>query len=207
MKILAVSDIVLPQMETSSYLQRTYDGIEMVISCGDMPAPYIEYIASVLSAPLFFVRGNHDMNYADGFPGGENLHLKTVRYRGLWLAGLEGSMMYNGQPCQYTDTQMAQMVIGMAPGMLWRRRRNGYGVDILVTHSPPLGIHDAEDKPHRGFRAMRWAIQWYRPRFLIHGHIDVNDRRKTIETQVGATTVLNINPVKLLTVEVAKSAR
>jgi uncharacterized protein len=201
MKVLAVSDNVLPQLENADYLQRTYADIDMIISCGDMPAPYVDYIASVLDAPLFFVRGNHDQNYEAGFPGGEDLHRKAIKYRGVWFAGLEGSMVYNYSPVQYSDISMFNMAIRLAPGMLWRRLRRGSGVDVFVTHAPPRGIHDMPDRPHQGFRALRLVIAWYRPRYLIHGHVDVLDRRRAVETQFDHTFVININPVRLLTVE------
>ena len=201
MKILAISDNVLPQMETTDYLRRTYADIELVISCGDMPPPYIDFIASVLNVPVFFVRGNHDTNYGPGFPGGEDLHRRAVYYRNLWFAGLEGSIQYNGGVAQYGDSQMLHMILGMAGGMLRRRMRRGAGVDVLVTHSPPRGTHDRPDPTHLGFRSMNLAIRWYRPRYLIHGHIDTWDRRRSIETLVDHTMVLNINPLKVFTVD------
>ena len=200
-KILAISDNVLPQMESSDYLRRTYAEVDLVISCGDMAPPYIEFVASVLNVPLFFVRGNHDTNYGPGFPGGEDLHRHAIKYRDLWFAGLEGSIQYNGGAAQYSDLSMLHMTLAMSAGMLRRRIQRGTGVDVLVTHSPPRGIHDMTDQTHRGFRALNLAIRWYRPRYLIHGHIDTWDRRKTIETHIGNTIVLNINPVKLFTVD------
>jgi len=201
MKILAVSDNVLPQLENADYLRRSYADVEMVISCGDMPAPYIDFIVSVLDVPLFYVRGNHDTEYTSGNPGGENLHRRAVFFKGLWFAGLEGSMLYNGGKAQYGDFQMTQMVLAFASGMLWRRARRGYGLDVLVTHSPPKGIHDLPDKTHTGFRALRWFMRWYRPRYLIHGHVDTWDRRKTTVTQFEHSEVININPVKVLTID------
>jgi len=200
-KILAISDNVLPQMENPEYLRRTYSDVDLVVSCGDMSPPYIELVASVLNVPLFFVRGNHDTNYGPGFPGGEDLHRRAVFYRNLWFAGLEGSIQYNGGAAQYGDLTMLQMTLGLAAGMLRRRIRRGSGVDVLVTHSPPRGIHDMTDPTHRGFRALNLAIRWYRPRYLIHGHIDTWDRRRTIETHIDHTIVLNINPVKVFTVD------
>ena len=50
----------MPQMESAAKLRRRYSDIELIISCGDMPPVYLEFITSVLSVPLFYVRGNHD---------------------------------------------------------------------------------------------------------------------------------------------------
>jgi len=200
MNILAISDHIQPQLENADYLRRTYSNIDMVISCGDLPAYYLDYLTSALSAPLFYVRGNHDEHYTESEPGGENLHSRAVRYQGLWLAGLEGSMRYNNGPVQYDDLSVLRFMLSLAPGMWRRRRRLGAGVDILVTHSPPRGIHDLTDQAHRGFKALRWAIWWFQPRYLIHGHVDIWDRRRPVETHVGSTTILNIDPLKLLTI-------
>lgn len=200
MKILTVSDHIQPQLENAEYLRRTYSDVDMVISCGDLPAYYLDYLTSALSAPLFFVRGNHDEQYTESSPGGENLHGRAVCYRGLWLAGLEGSIRYNNGSVQYDDLGVLAIILSLAPGMWRRRRRRGAGVDLLVAHSPPRGIHDLSDRAHRGFLALRWAIWWFQPRYLIHGHVDIWDRRRPVETQIGSTTILNIDPLKLLTI-------
>lgn len=201
MKILTVSDHIQPQLENADYLRRTYPDVNMVISCGDLPPYYLDYLTSALSAPLFFVRGNHDGNYTESEPGGENLHGRVVNYRGLRLAGLEGSIRYNNGPVQYDDVSVLRMMLALAPGMWRRRRKYGAGVDLFVTHSPPRGIHDLADRAHQGFLALRWAIWWFRPRYLIHGHVDIWDRRRPVETRIGATTILNIDPLKLLTID------
>ncbi len=201
MKILTVSDHIQPQLENADYLHRTYSDVDMVISCGDLPPYYLDYLTSALSAPLFFVRGNHDGNYTESEPGGENLHGRVVHYRGLRLAGLEGSIRYNNGPVQYDDLSVLGIMLALAPGMWRRRRKYGAGVDLLVTHSPPRGIHDLTDRAHQGFLALRWAVWWFQPRYLIHGHVDIWDRRRPIETQIGATTILNIDPLKLLTID------
>lgn len=200
-KILAISDIELPQMSNLPYLRRTYTGVDFVISCGDLPAAYIELVTSVLSVPLFYVRGNHDQSYDQRPPGGEDLHRKFVRYRGLRMAGLEGCLRYNNGSIQYTESEMFLNVIQLAPGMLLRRLLRGSGVDVMVTHASPRGIHDREDRPHQGFRSFNLLLRLYRPRYLIHGHIDIYDRRDTTWTEAWSTQVVNINPVRLLEIE------
>ena len=59
---------------------------------------------------MFYVRGNHDEIYKDDPPGGIDLHGKVVEYKGLTLAGLEGSIRYNAGEIQYTQMQMHGMV-------------------------------------------------------------------------------------------------
>jgi Icc-related predicted phosphoesterase len=96
---------------------------------------------------------------------------------------------------------MFRMMLGLAPRLLLHRWRHGYGLDVMVTHAPPRGIHDRSDRPHRGFRSFRLLITWYRPRYLLHGHVDTWDNRQPTVTDIANTEVININPVKTLTLE------
>ena len=201
MKILCISDTVMPQMESAANLRRRYNDIELVISCGDMPAVYVEFIVSILNVPLFYVRGNHDEGYVQYPPGGEDLHRTVIKYKGLTFAGLEGSMKYNRGSIQYTEHEMMAMVLKMGPQLQFRRWRTRKNIDVLVTHSPPRGIHDMPDRPHTGFKAMLRFLEWYRPRYMLHGHVHTYDRRKTTRTQYRDTCIININPITVLEIE------
>ncbi len=191
----------MPQMESVANLRRRYDDVELVISCGDLPAAYLDFITSVLNVPMFYVRGNHDERYRDDPPGGENLHGRLVTYKGLSFVGIEGSRRYNDGDVQYGEADMLRTVIGLGPQLKLRQLRDGYGVDVLVTHAPAKGIHDLPDLPHNGLNAFLRFMEWYRPRYMIHGHVHTYDRRDVTQTQYHDTTVLNINPVMLLEVE------
>ena len=177
MKILCVSDTVVPQMENAAHLRRRYHDVELLISCGDMPASYLEYITSVLNIPLFYVRGNHDTGYDERPPGGIDLHRKRVNYHGISFYGIEGSLQYNNSPIQYSQFEMrvdghakraAAAVLSRAEGA---RRR------VFVTHAPARGIHDLDDLPHRGINAFLHFMDWYHPRYMLHGHVHTYDRR------------------------------
>ena len=198
MKILAISDQRLPEMEYPTYLKRTYSDVEVLFSCGDLEASYLELVSSVLNIPLFYVRGNHDTGYAEGYPGGENLHLRYIKYRGITMAGLEGSMYYNGRNVQYSEAHMFLLCLRMLPRLIINRLIKGYGVTYLVTHSPPRGIHDRQDVAHQGFRSFLWLIRLGKPRYLVHGHIDIWDNREIRETNYFRTKVININPKRVL---------
>lgn len=200
MKILAISDVILPQFEDYSYLHRSFSEVSLIVSCGDLSVSYLDFICSALNLPLFFVRGNHDTDYVPPDPGGDNLHLCFKKREKYMFAGLEGSIRYNSQGAiQYSETEMFFKVLRLLPRLMVRRWRYGYGVDIMVTHSPPKGIHDIpEDFAHRGFKSFRYLIYWGRPKYLIHGHVDTWDNRKTRKTIYGKTTVLNINPYMVL---------
>ncbi len=202
MKILAVSDVVLPQMQDAAYLRRTFADAKLLVSCGDMPGHYLDVIGSTLNLPLFYVRGNHDEQYETQPPGGDNLHLKIRTFGEYSFAGLEGSINYNRGDIQYEEGQMFVNVLRLLPRLLLIRSMRGYGVDVMVTHSPPRHVHDlSDDRAHRGFQSFQWLMRWVRPRFLIHGHVDTWDNRKPTQTQCGKTMVININPYKLMSLD------
>lgn len=203
LKLLAVSDASLPQLQNATHLQRAYGDVELLISCGDMSVSYLDFISSVLNVSLFYVRGNHDENYElERRPGGDDLHRRILTFRGFSFLGLEGSIRYNRGRVQYTDSEMFNTVLRLLPRLLVLRSVRGYSVDTVVAHSPPLGIHDiADDRAHRGFKAFRALMAWARPRYLLHGHVDTWDNRQAVETTFRQTRVININPSRALTLE------
>ena len=187
MKILTVSDRVEPVLFTEFDPVR-FAGIELVISCGDLPPEYLTFLANALHAPCFYVRGNHDIRYDSKPPlGCTDIHAKLVRAKGIRLLGLEGSRWYNGGPHQYSEREMKRIIWGLRP-KLWI----GKGLDIIVTHAPPRHIHDEEDQCHRGFRSFRWLIDKYSPKYFVHGHIHAlfGDPSQRITT-VNRTKVIN----------------
>jgi len=198
MKILCISDTVVPQMESAAHLRRRYNDVQVLVSCGDLPATYLEFITSVLGVPLFYVRGNHDTGYREYPPGGDDLHNRKINFKGVTFFGLEGSMRYNTSPIQYTQSEMSRMALGAIPLLMPRRMMKGRGVDIFVTHAPPKGIHDRDDLPHNGFESYLRFMHMVKPRYLLHGHTHTWDNRDIVRTQYDETCVMNINPVTLL---------
>lgn len=212
MRILAISDKVEPILYSPAILDRV-GKVDAVISCGDLPFYYIEYIMTMLGRPTFYVFGNHgrEVQYSSG-KGGDwqqstaplgavNLHKRTARTDGLLLAGLEGSMHYNESPGQYTEFEMWWNIIGLLPRLLWNRIRYGRWLDVLVTHSPPYGIHDKADLPHTGFKSFLTFMRWFKPRYLLHGHIHIYRHDEITRTQYGDTEVVNVYPWRILTIE------
>jgi len=52
-----------------------------------------------------------------------------------------------------------------------------------------------------GFDAFRWLIEKFQPRYHLHGHVHVYDRRSTCMTQIGKTQVVNVYPYREITLE------
>ena len=47
------------------------EGIDLILSCGDLPKKYLEYLTNFTAAPILYVHGNHDGSYhTQGEPGG-----------------------------------------------------------------------------------------------------------------------------------------
>ena len=197
MKILSVSDVELGFIYSPLILNRFKD-IDLIISCGDLSYFYLEYIESMLNRPLFFVHGNHAHEVEYGVAGersapwgGTNLNQRVINHEGLLLAGLEGSLMYNNGPYQYTQGDMWASVLSMVPTLMMNRMRYGRYLDVFVSHAPPWGIHDQEDLPHQGIKAFRWLISVFKPSLFLHGHIHIYRPDTPTATRVESTLVIN----------------
>ena len=204
MKILAVSDEVVERLYnlcTSGHFQ----DIELLLGCGDLPYSYLENLVSFLNIPLFYVPGNHDPQYdphdaKTSAEGGSSLDLKLVQYKKLLIGGLGGSVRYQpGGANQYTQTEAYLRVLRLYPRLLLNKMRYGRALDILITHSPPFGIHDEDTQAHQGLKAINWLLRIAKPRYHFHGHTHFQRRNLApFETMSGPTKVMNIFPYKII---------
>lgn len=197
MKILAVSDFIEP-LASDLLRDSVFADVELIISCGDLSPDYLSALHRAFAAPLYYIRGNHDIRYESSPPkNGFDIHTQVVPFKGLTILGLEGSHWYNGGPLQYTESQMRQTI-----RLLGSRLRRRGRLDIVATHAPPRHIHDSQDLCHRGFQAYNRLIDRYRPRYFLHGHIHrrFNDPAERI-TRIGKTQVINCSGYYLLDVD------
>jgi Icc-related predicted phosphoesterase len=210
--VLAISDKVQDLLYSPAIRQR-FAHIDAVISCGDLPFYYLEYIISMLDVPLYFVHGNHQgtvehttWGSRTQAAGAINLDGRTERLNGILLAGFEGCLRYNSGPHQYQDYEMWTKVFGMAPRLLLNKARHGRYLDVLVTHAPPRHIHDQPDRAHQGFQAFPWFLRTFQPRWHLHGHIHVYSNQTVTQTQYYQTQVLNVYGHREMQLEVPSSA-
>jgi Icc-related predicted phosphoesterase len=207
-KALFVSDKVVAHLYTPNITQR-YADIDLIVGCGDLPYYYLEFLLTMLNKPLFYVHGNHDPEkeyLSDGTAitgpnGGINLHGTIYQEENLLFAGLEGCIRYRKGLFQYSQQEMWFNVFSLIPKLLINKMRYGRYLDILVTHSPPLGIHNGEDRVHTGFEAFLWLMKVFKPRYLVHGHQHIYSPTETTETDYMETKVVNIYPYKILNLE------
>lgn len=187
MKILAVSDSECPALWDYFQPKRLAD-IDLILSCGDLDAEYLSFLATFCKGPVLYVPGNHDSGYEKKPPEGcicvdDNI----FQYQGLRILGLGGSMRYKPGPYQYTERQMKVRTMKLWPKLCRRR-----GFDILLTHSPASGLGDSDSLAHRGFASFLPLLDRYEPAYFVHGHVHLNYNpgAKRIR-QYGKTTVIN----------------
>lgn len=187
MKILLVSD------EESSYLWDYYqpgrlDGIDLILSCGDLKAEYLSFLVTMGKAPLLYIHGNHDVDYVNRPPEGcDCIEDKLVEVKGLRILGFGGSKLYSHGPHQYTERQMKRRI-----RRLKRKLRRSGGVDIVVAHAPVKGYGDEDNLAHSGFEAFLELLDKYQPRYFVHGHVHKrysSDRNNILRR--GGTTIIN----------------
>lgn len=202
MKILAVSDKVMKHLYSTEVCQR-YPDIDLIVGCGDVPYYYLEFLISALDKRLVYVRGNHDRGTqytSEGrelneVTGGTDVHCRCVIRENLLIAGFEGSMRYQpNAPFMYSEVEMKRLVASLMPKLLRNKIRYGRYLDILVTHSPPYGIHDKPDVPHTGFKVFLNFLRWFRPKYMLHGHIHIYRQDTQRITQFEDTTIINVYP-------------
>ena len=185
MKLLVISDEKDPAL-WDYYAPGRLDGVDAIISCGDLSPEYLSFLVTMASRPLFYVRGNHDGVYDRKPPEGcDCIDGEVVEFRGYRILGLGGCMRYNRGTCQYTELEMRRRIFRL------RRKLRG-GVDLLVTHTPARGLGDMDDVCHKGFQCFRELLDRYHPLYHCHGHVHlqyVPTRSRT--RQYGETTIVN----------------
>lgn len=187
MKILLISD------EESPYLWEHYqpgrlDGIDLIISCGDLDPRYLSFLVTMGRAPVYYVHGNHDGRYAKTPPEGcECIEDQVITFGGLRILGLGGCQRYNAGEHQYTEKEMASRI-----RKLRRKIKKTGGVDLVITHSPVRGYGDDDTFTHRGFECFREILEEHRPQYWAYGHVHLNyGVGKPRILQCGETTLIN----------------
>ena len=167
MRILTVSDEECPAL-WDHYRPGRLEGYDLIMSAGDLKADYLSFLVTMAHAPVLYVHGNHDEGYRRRPPEGcDCIDDQLVIYRGVRILGLGGCRQYRPDaPLQFTERQMARRIAKLRLA-LWKSG----GVDVVVTHAPPLGLGDAEDLPHRGFACFQKLLDRCHPALWVHGHV------------------------------------
>jgi hypothetical protein len=210
MRVLCVADHIDPVVY-SPLIKDRFKEVSLVVSCGDLPLDYYDYITSNLNKPLLFVFGNHNLNRIDEYDGryrpgpeeqparyeerrtvgGQYVGGRVVTVKGLIIAGLGGSMCYNKGQNQFSNSGMFMYMLRLIPSLLWHKIVHGRYLDVLVTHAPPAGIHDGRDLCHRGFKPFVWFMNAFQPKYLVHGHVHLYGNNEERRAEYRHTVVVN----------------
>ena len=142
-----------PYLPLERLLER---GVDHVLCLGDLTRHDLEALGSV-QLPKLGVHGNHDDGGEFTGLGIENVHLKRIEVAGLCFGGFSGSHEYGRYT--WSQKQANKLLRKLGP------------VDVVLAHSPPLGVNDDPDDPaHIGLEGLREYVERERPAMLLHGH-------------------------------------
>ena len=69
MRVLVVADEESKSL-WDHYAPEKLEGVDVIISCGDLSADYLEFLVTMVKCPVLYVPGNHDYRYVEHPPGG-----------------------------------------------------------------------------------------------------------------------------------------
>lgn len=171
------------------YFDRSaFQGVDVILACGDLKPSYLTFLTTMVSAPLFYVYGNHDAHMLTNPPEGcDNLETKMQVVKGVRFLGFGGCLSQSPKPLHYTEAEAARQITRRMQEISF----NG-GFDVLVTHAPALGLGDGEDRFHQGFLAYRVLLDMFRPAYHFHGHQHLNyGKGNNRIIQYGQTQIYN----------------
>lgn len=218
MKILCVSDETDPMIYARQAKKR-YEDVSFILSAGDLPFRYYDYMATILNKDIYYVYGNHNLEYFcqtkknsknDLLPCSFNDDLKQLSHppifsgnqidgkvvydqkHDLIIAGLGGSMLYNYGDSQYTERQMQRRINKLIPKLYYNKLKYGRYCDILLTHAPAFELGDGEDLCHTGFKCFLDFIEKYSPKYMLHGHVHLFDSNANRIHEHCGTQIINV---------------
>lgn len=167
MRILAISDEPSQKL-WGSRCREALEGVDLILSAGDLPPSYLSFLTCFTSAPVIYVHGNHDDIYEKKPPEGcLCADGKILLIGGVRILGLGGSFRYRPDCVNmYTEPEMQSRILNLR-----RKLRATGGFDILLTHAPIRGVGDDDHPSHRGFECFGPLLDRYRPAVMVHGHM------------------------------------
>ena len=161
-RILVISDIESPALWNATSFRQMHP-IDLILSCGDLHASYLEYLVTMFSRPLYYVHGNHDLGKEP--EGCICLDDDIIQTHGLRIAGLGGAFGLYEQAWLFDEKEMEKRI-----KKLRRKIRKQKGIDIFVSHAPCMGYGDLADMMHQGFACFNDFLDQYHPTYMFYGH-------------------------------------
>lgn len=170
---------------------------DILIFAGDMThcrtaqdvANFNNFLARLPHAHKIVIGGNHDHRLARD-PKKAKALLSNAIYLQDQSVVISGITIY-GAPWQPIFNDQACDAFALPRGKALREKWDMIppGVDILVTHTPPLGILDQDGPVSHGCSDLADAVARIQPGYHIFGHI--HDHHGMI--RIGATRYINCN--------------
>jgi hypothetical protein len=121
MTALALNGEVVPVLYGTS-LRGRYVNADLIVSCGDLPPEYLEYVGSELHVPLRYIPGSHDTDLretASRVPVPESIEPEDLFGLGERVDFLERTQLDYIRP----DVEIETMLLGAAIGLSSTLRR------------------------------------------------------------------------------------
>ena len=185
-------------------------GSTFVIAAGDLAFEYLGALIDLVDRPGVFVPGKRVIRTCQdsrntpacryeleclkdwpGLAGFVNADGRVVDVGGVPVHGLGGCLRYRPGPNQWSELEQARRGRRLVRAARRLRKRDGRGVDILLTHAPPRHCGDGEDQPHHGFECLHEVVAALQPRLLVHGHIHPYGQ-PVPDRLLGETAVVNV---------------
>jgi uncharacterized protein len=162
---------------------------DVVVTLGDLDAEVLDPLGRY-DVPVLGVYGNHDDGRYLDAANTTDLHLATATVVGVTFTGFQGCVRYKpGAPLQYSQEEASRLARRLPPA------------DVLISHSPPRGVHEEpDDRVHEGFDGLRDYVEAVRPRLVLHGHTPAPPR---LTEHLGPTCVVHVVGHRLVELPVA----
>lgn len=163
--------------------------VDIIVTLGDLEFHQISELSDIANLPKIGVYGNHDSGTYMNDLGIINMHLNRYSFRDITFGGFEGCV-------RYKESDYAKMYSQEESIELLRDFPN---VDVLLTHSPPRGIHDHTDPAHVGLEGIINYIKEKKPKYLLHGHTYIPASEKRVN--FGDTEIIHISGDEIIELE------
>lgn len=195
-KILVISDTPILRNYSIEKIKEQFGNIDFILSAGDLSNDYLDYIFTCLNKDLIYINGNHLSNSEHNIDFCKNIDQRVINYKGLRIMGFDGSPNYSYSEHQYSEFQVFCSILKNFWKLLKKKP------DIVLSHSPILGIHDVDDYIHRGFRSYWLILKYFAPKLWVHGHIHLQHHHSVQESTFNNTKIVNAFGYKIIDFEV-----
>ncbi len=130
-----------------------------------------------------FVAGNHDWVYEKDPDLGRSLVPRSVTYLQDDMVEIEGLKIYGTPWTPYFLGWAFNLHRGHRLREKWNKIPRG--IDVLVTHGPPMGICDLTyDGEHVGCADLKKVVFRVKPRLHVFGHIHMSGGQQKTEANI-----------------------